>query len=85
VRSFEVRVSTTITDSAAFTTVLSETAANVSRLQEFLLPAPVQAKYVQLFIRDNYGSTSYIAVNSFESVDPSQSGILLLDFQQRAH
>lgn len=53
VRDFEVRVATTTTDTAAFTTVFTGTAAANNELQGFTF-APVEARYVQLFVRDGH-------------------------------
>ncbi|CAG0931401.1 Collagenase ColH [Thermoflexales bacterium] len=65
VRDFEIRVSTTVTDDAAFTTVFTGTATNDATLQEFAL-TPVEARYVQLFIRNNHGSTCCTDVVTFQ-------------------
>ena len=74
-KHFEVRVSTTTLDDAAFHTILSDTALNNSQIQEFPFPAPVEARYVQLLARDNYGSTCCVGVASFEVIAPDRSGI----------
>jgi uncharacterized repeat protein (TIGR01451 family) len=63
VRDFALRVSTTITDESAFTTVYTGTAANTTVLQEFSFP-PVAATYVQLLIKNNQNSATYIRLNS---------------------
>src|SRR3990172_6596897 len=64
VRDFEIRVSTTITNDAAFMTVFSGTMTKTTDLQEFVF-APVQARYVQLFIRNNHGNTCCVRVHTF--------------------
>jgi hypothetical protein len=71
VRDFEIRVSTTTDDDAAFTTVFSGTASQVNTMQEFSFPA-VQARYVQLYILDSYG-TSYIQVAAFQVLAPDEA------------
>ncbi|MHC4659327.1 MAG: hypothetical protein ACYS83_09150 [Planctomycetota bacterium] len=60
-----MRVSTTSTEDSAFTTVFSGTAAQNTNLQEFSLGSSVQAKYVQLFIHNNHGSSCCVRVNNF--------------------
>lgn len=74
-KNFEIQVSTTTTDTAAFTTVLSSTALNNTRVQEFPLAAPAQAIYVRLLAKDNYGSTCCIVVSSFEVVNSELGGV----------
>lgn len=75
VRDFSVQVSTTTTDAEAWTTVLSDTALQNSRIQEFILNAPVQAKFVRLLLNNNYGSTNNITIYGFETVDSNEAGI----------
>jgi PKD repeat protein len=73
---FDVLVSPTTADAAAFTTVLSAVAQNTpSLVQEFLLPSPVRARYVQLLEHDNYGDASQIVIASFEAIDGTRGGI----------
>lgn len=67
-KDFDVRVSTTGTDDASFTTVFSGTCEQKSSLQRFTLSQPVTAKYVQLIAKDNYGSPDWISVAEFEVV-----------------
>jgi len=74
-KNFEIQVSTTTTDTAAFTTVLSSTALNNTRVQEFPLATPVQARYVRLLAKDNYGSACCIGVSSFEVIDSNLGGV----------
>jgi len=69
VRDFDIRVSTTTADDAAFTTVLSGTATNDgTRLQEFSF-AVVQARYVELFVKTGLG-TSLIQLATFQAITP---------------
>lgn len=67
-KDFQVRVSTTGTDDADFTTVFSGTAKQTSALQRFEFPQPVSARYVELVAVDNYGGTDSIDVAEFEVV-----------------
>lgn len=55
VRDFAIDVSTTTTDDAAFTTVLTATAADNATLQDFQLPQPTEAKYVNYRPLNNRG------------------------------
>jgi PKD repeat protein len=75
VKRFEVRVSTTSSDPAAFTTVLSGVASDQFTIQEFVLPSPAAARFVQLLALDNHGSTCCIAVKSFEAISDSLAGV----------
>ena len=63
VKDFAVDVSTTTTDNAAFTTVLTATAANNGNLQEFILPTPVFAKYIRYRPLTNQGSSAGIGTD----------------------
>lgn len=57
VKDFAIDVSTTTTDDAAFTTVLTATAADSATLQDFQLPQPTEAKYVKYRPLNNRGGT----------------------------
>lgn len=71
VKDFVIRVSNTVTDTAAFTTIFTGTVANApNTLQEFSFP-PVAARYVQLLARNNYGSTCCIGVTTFQVLTTS--------------
>lgn len=74
-RNFEVRASNTTTADAAFTTVLTGTAADIDRVQEFVLPTPVDARFVRLVALDNHGSTCCVSVRSFEAVTEDGAGV----------
>lgn len=63
-RSFEIRASATTSDDAAFTTVFTGTAVNITASQQFTF-ASTPARFVQLLVRDNQGSTCCIRVGSF--------------------
>jgi PKD repeat protein len=75
VKRFEVRVSTTTTEPAAFTTVLSDVALDAATVQEFALAATTPARYVQLFALDNWGSPCCVAVRGFEALSDALGGI----------
>ena len=75
VKRFEVRVSTTTTDPAAFRTVPSESPSMPRTVQEFALPATTPARYVQLFALDNWGNPCCVAVRGFEAVSDARGGI----------
>lgn len=74
-KNFDIQISTTTSDASAFSTVFSGTAVENHRLQEFRLPSPIQAKYVRLVAKNNYGSSCCITVDSFEVIDSSLPGI----------
>jgi hypothetical protein len=77
-RDFDIKVSTTTSDDDAFTTVLSATAQNNSSAQEFVLSAPVDAKYVQLFVRTTYTPpASFLSIASFEVLETPVNGAVL--------
>ncbi|HMG75196.1 MAG TPA: PKD domain-containing protein [Pyrinomonadaceae bacterium] len=56
-KDFELQVSTTDASDASFSTVLSGSLTNTATLQHFSFPA-VQARYVRLLLKNNYGSGS---------------------------
>jgi hypothetical protein len=64
-KDFEIRVSNHGIDDADFTTVYSGTVPWIDAPHEFSFP-PVKARYVQLFILNNYGHPGSIAVRHFE-------------------
>ena len=67
-KDFQVRVSTTGTDDADFTTVFSGTTKHVHSLQRFVFPQPVPARYIELVAVNNYGGTDSIDIAEFEAV-----------------
>lgn len=67
-KHFDLRVSTTGTSNADFTSVFQGTCKRSNRLQHFTLPVPVLARYVELVALDNYGSARGVAVAEWEVV-----------------
>jgi hypothetical protein len=65
-KDFAIRISSAGSDDASFTTVYEGTCKQEDRLQDFKLPVPVRAKYVQLVAQDNYGSRQRVAVAEWE-------------------
>ena len=90
-RDFEVRVSTTTTETAAFTTVFSGTAANIITLQEFTFP-PTPARYLQLVIKNGHGSTCCIGLTLFKvltsdglnTAHADDVGAIILEFSSQS-
>jgi uncharacterized repeat protein (TIGR01451 family) len=68
-RNFEIRVSDTTAHDDAFTTVFTGTASNTTAAQEFSFAA-TQARFVQLLVRDNQGSTCCVRVSNFTVLTP---------------
>ncbi len=78
VRDFEVLVSTTSDDDAAFTPVLSATNLNNAQLQEFAFPGGARpARYVRLVARNNHGHATTLSVATFEVVTVASEGSLV--------
>jgi PKD repeat protein len=73
-RDFEVQVSTTTSEEAAFATVLTATLRNNGTLQTFSFP-PVEARYVRLLLKNNYGATSLINLKTFWVFSPQIGGL----------
>ena len=71
-RTFTLRVSTTGTDDAAFSTVLTGTLQQRNTLQRFDLPHPVDARYMELLENSNYGSTDGTSVAELALVTGAQ-------------
>jgi RHS repeat-associated protein len=68
-RDFDVQVSATTSDDASFVTVLSATLLNNGQLQEFVLPGgPLQAHYIKLLPKTNYGGSSSFTLATFNPV-----------------
>jgi hypothetical protein len=67
-RDFEIRVSKTGTEDSDFTTVFKGTCLQADKLQEFRFPQPVDAKYIELYAINNYGSPDWLAVAEFEAI-----------------
>ena len=72
-RDFQIRVSTTGTDDASFVTVLRGTCHERTGPQRFSLSRPVRAKYVELYVMDNYGDPTGTDVAEFEVAGGSVS------------
>ena len=64
-KDFQIRVSTTTADDAAFTTVFTGQYPFGVSAQTFTFP-PVTAKYVELFVVDNWGATAFVQMQQFE-------------------
>lgn len=80
VRDFEVWVSATTTDDAAFTRVLAATAADSAALQEFAFPdGPVQARYVLYKALNNRGSTCCTSTSAFQVLTPDGANVARLE------
>ncbi|MEH7117167.1 PKD domain-containing protein [Neobacillus vireti] len=73
VKDFEVAVSSTTLDDAAFKTVLKATAANNGNVQEFKLPKPVLAKYVMYRPLNAQGGGEVISTQQFRVKTPQIS------------
>jgi RHS repeat-associated protein len=83
-KDFEIRVSTTTTDDAAFTTVLTGTVAPTTSgvVQEFLLPSAIDAKYVQFFWKNGY-QANRVGVRELEALIYPPRGSALLAFSSQ--
>lgn len=71
-KDFEVQVSTTDANDSSFVTAFAGTLNKTNLLQHFSF-APVQARYVRLLLKNNYGS-SLIALNSFHVYTSDHAG-----------
>ena len=74
VRDFDVAVSATTADDAAFTTVLTATASNDNTLQTFALPRPVPARYVRFRPLNNRGSPCCIGTQQLKILTGQEGG-----------
>ncbi|MEK6280646.1 MAG: PKD domain-containing protein [Acidobacteriota bacterium] len=72
-RDFELQVSTTDSADTSFTTVLAATLTNSTQLQDFYF-APVQARYVRLLLKTNYGGGGRYGLASFYLYSADQIG-----------
>ena len=75
IKQFELRISSTTHTPEAFTTVLTGTALNTFQVQEFVLPQPASARYVQFIARTNYGDTCCMSLRSLEVIDGQRAGV----------
>ncbi len=73
VKEFEVQVSDTTADDPAFTVAFRGVLRNDGSRQHFYFP-PVQARYVRLLARNNYGGSS-LSLQVFWVVSPQVGGI----------
>jgi PKD repeat protein len=73
VKDFSIRVSNTTSTDSAFTTVLTATLPQDAR-EHWYSFAPVTAKYVQLFVTNNYGAPDFVRVPDFEVFSPQRGG-----------
>lgn len=80
VKDFEIAVSTTTTEDAAFTIVLRATASDDGSLQEFALPRPALARYVLYRALNNRGSTCCISTQQLK-VLTGQEGDAAVTFE----
>jgi hypothetical protein len=71
-RTFTIRVSTSGTDDADFSTVLTGTLQQSNTVQRFDLPHPVDARYVELLENSNDGSTDSTSVAELVIVTSAQ-------------
>jgi PKD repeat protein len=71
-KNFEIRVSNASPADTDFVTVFTGTLPNDGLSHWFTFPA-VEARYVQLFIRDNYGAT-VVQVKTFQVYSPELGG-----------
>ncbi len=55
--------------------MLTDSALDNSRVQEFVLTSPVEARYVKLVPIDNWGSTCCVGVKSFEVIERGLAGV----------
>jgi tripartite motif-containing protein 71 len=65
-KDFVIRVSTTDTRPASFTTVLTGRCKQAATLQRFAFPVAIRARYVQLVVSSNYGNPHHVAVAEWE-------------------
>ncbi|HET7436830.1 MAG TPA: PKD domain-containing protein [Thermoanaerobaculia bacterium] len=73
VKNFRLQVSSTTTDDAAFTTVLTSYLNAARNIQEIVLDAPVTAKYVRFVFLDNYGAAN-MAIADIEVIGAGLGG-----------
>ncbi len=83
-KDFDIRVSTTTTDDAAFTTVFSGTVATTTNgsFQQFLFPSAIDAKYVQFFWKNGY-QTNRIGVRELEALIYPARGSVIAAFSSQ--
>jgi RHS repeat-associated protein len=85
VQDFEIWLSTTTSEDAAFTRVLDGTVANDRTVQTFLFPnGPAMARYIKYVPRSNYGHATTIATGAFDVIAPVLGGIVSVSSQASA-
>lgn len=72
-KDFEIRVSSTGKSESSFTAVFRATCRQENTLQQFTLPTPVLARYIELRALDNYGDPNHLAVAEMEVVGTNVS------------
>ncbi|HET7437334.1 MAG TPA: PKD domain-containing protein [Thermoanaerobaculia bacterium] len=78
VKDFDVLVSDTSDEPAAFHNVLSATYVNNTTAQIFTFPAgAVRARYVKLVLKNNYGSRDEIRLGTFQVLTPRADGNII--------
>ncbi len=76
-KNYEIRVSNTTADDAAFTTVKTGVLSPTRNIQEVRFDSPVEAKYVQFYWVDGY-STSWNSVYTLKILALASDGAALL-------
>ena len=76
VQNFEVRVSTTGTAPGDFTTVFTGVHSDDGQLHTYAIP-PVQARYVELYLIDTYGTNDRIIVQDFSLYTRAREGAIV--------
>lgn len=72
-KDFDILVSSTGTSETDFIPVLRGHCERRSRLQTFLLPIQVQARYIEIRARTNYGNPQRVAIAEMEVLAPTAS------------
>jgi RHS repeat-associated protein len=76
-RDFQIRVSTTTADDAAFTIIHSGTLAATSAMQEIRFAQPVDAKFVQFYWVNGYSPNSWLSLHSLEALALPSDGAVI--------
>ena len=82
-KDFDVRVSTTTADDAAFTTVYSGSMTSAPGVREFIFAQPVEARYVQFYWHNSNGP-SYINVLDLEVLSYPDEGAMLVAYSSQS-
>ncbi|MEM7127256.1 MAG: Ig-like domain-containing protein [Chloroflexota bacterium] len=78
VKDFDLQVSTTTVDDAAFATVFSGSTAETSAPQLFSF-TPVPARYVRLMMHNIHGNKTRMQINTFKVLTPDQANVARLE------